>query len=603
MRTTRNVVKFAAALAFHAAVSVSGAQAADIEVGAKCSLADAIRAANTDAAAGGCPAGSGADSITLTADITLDAPLPRIASDMTFVGGGFTISGDSSFPIFDAIEGDISLHNVTLAEGKGRAGGGGGAVDLGGTAQMTIRNSSLIDNQVRGYGGAIFVNDEARLDVANTTISGNKALFGGALAMMHQSQVTLTHVTIANNSTSYLAGGIYMILQPVYAGDGIFLPDRAALKLRNSIVASNEGGDCFARLSQNSGNLIGDGSCIAARSGDPKLGDLSQLPAMHILLDGSPAINSADPEYCLPTDQRGVDRPQGDACDIGAVESKSAMGAPPGPEASVCTLAVQIRAANTDQAQGKCPAGSGADTIDLTADIVLDAALPPITSELSINSHGFTISGNHRHRIFNVQGGKLALNNMTLTEGYSTTMGSAIYVLDGALELSNIVIADNKAEIEGALVNEFGSMRIFGSAFSNNLGTAIVNGGDASIILSTFRHNSGFFGGAIQNRGTLDVRSSEIVENYAESWGAAVMNEGTASVVDCTISRNADEGKRLYGVIYNQGHLTVAGNTFSDNRAESDEKVLRNSLGDLIAEDNAFSGTSPEAGWDGPPSD
>ena len=120
--------------------------------------------------------------------------------------------------------------------------------------------------------------------------------------------------------------------------------------------------------------------------------------------------------------------------------------------------------------QGECPAGSGADTVDLTADITLDAALPPVTSELSINGHGYTISGNHSHRIFNVQGGKLELSDMTLTEGYSTTMASAIYLLDGELALTNVEIVHNRAEVEGAIVNEFGAMVIDGSAFRNNLG-------------------------------------------------------------------------------------------------------------------------------------
>ena len=184
--------------------------AADIDVGASCSLADAITAANTDAAVGGCEAGDGADTIILTADVILDERLPRLVTNLTIQGNGHMISGDNSFPIFDAIEGDILLHNLTLAEGKGLAGGGGGAVDLGGTAQMTIRNSSLIDNQARGWGGAVLVDEEARLDIENTTISGNRAIFGGALAIMHQGQVTLTHVTISNNSASYQVGGIYM---------------------------------------------------------------------------------------------------------------------------------------------------------------------------------------------------------------------------------------------------------------------------------------------------------------------------------------------------------------------------------------------------------
>jgi hypothetical protein len=35
---------------------------------------------------------------------------------------------------------------------------------------------------------------------------------------------------------------------------------------------------------------------------------------------GSPAIDTGNATGCPPTDQRGVTRPQGLACDIGAVE-------------------------------------------------------------------------------------------------------------------------------------------------------------------------------------------------------------------------------------------------------------------------------------------
>ena len=40
----------------------------------------------------------------------------------------------------------------------------------------------------------------------------------------------------------------------------------------------------------------------------------------HPLLQGSPAIDSADAAYCLTTDQLGNPRPRGAGCDVGAVE-------------------------------------------------------------------------------------------------------------------------------------------------------------------------------------------------------------------------------------------------------------------------------------------
>ena len=61
-------------------------------------------------------------------------------------------------------------------------------------------------------------------------------------------------------------------------------------------------------------------SCDAELSGDPMLGDLVEDDGYHPLLKGSPAIDSAAPEYCPPTDQLGNPRPQGDGCDLGAIE-------------------------------------------------------------------------------------------------------------------------------------------------------------------------------------------------------------------------------------------------------------------------------------------
>ena len=64
---------------------------------------------------------------------------------------------------------------------------------------------------------------------------------------------------------------------------------------------------------------------------DPVLGPLDFDPSgalMHAILNGSPAKDAGDPTGCkddvgalLPTDQRGISRPQGPYCDIGAYEA------------------------------------------------------------------------------------------------------------------------------------------------------------------------------------------------------------------------------------------------------------------------------------------
>ena len=73
----------------------------------------------------------------------------------------------------------------------------------------------------------------------------------------------------------------------------------------------------------------GGGNCSPALTGDPLLGPLADnggpTPTFALLL-GSPAINAVDAATCADPatvnnlDQRGVTRPQGIACDIGAFE-------------------------------------------------------------------------------------------------------------------------------------------------------------------------------------------------------------------------------------------------------------------------------------------
>ena len=126
--------------------------AADIAVDESCSLFDAITAANADEAVGGCPAGDGADVITLSADVTLAAELPRISSKITVEGGGFSISGNSAYRIF-YVEENGTLRATRLTMQNGRS-GPEAAPDLW-----------------QGDGGAIY--NEGNLDISDSVLSEN----------------------------------------------------------------------------------------------------------------------------------------------------------------------------------------------------------------------------------------------------------------------------------------------------------------------------------------------------------------------------------------------------------------------------------------------
>jgi hypothetical protein len=94
------------------------------------------------------------------------------------------------------------------------------------------------------------------------------------------------------------------------------------LTISDNIVANSTNGDCAG------GGYIATNNRATGPCGTTPVKFLGPLadnggPTLtHALLQGSNAIDAAIGD-CPPTDQRGVARPQGDACDIGAYESPS----------------------------------------------------------------------------------------------------------------------------------------------------------------------------------------------------------------------------------------------------------------------------------------
>lgn len=230
-----------------------------------------------------------------------------------------------------------------------------------------------------------------------------------------------------------------------------------------------------------------------------------------------------------------------------------------------CSLADAIIAANRDRAEGNCPAGRGADIITLSQDITLRDELPAITSAITIEGNGYTISGNHRWRIFYNDGGALTIHDLTMTKGYvegdGSGFGGAIYNRDGTLTIGGSNFSDNLAEYFGGAIYNNGKLGISNSVFSDNLadedGGAIYNSnGTLNISDSIFSDNSAAIGGAIRNReGTLSISDSAFSHNSADSAGGAIDNEGELSISSSTFSNNSAE---YGGAIFNWIELSIS---------------------------------------------
>jgi hypothetical protein len=215
-----------AGVALMLALGQSPGLAATIPVGGNCTLVDAITAANTDSATGGCPAGSGADTIVLPAGSTQTLTqvnnstygatgLPVISSTITIEGHGSTIVRAASAPEFRIAAvnstGDLTLNETTVTGGRGVPGEvfpygfGGGVANYGRT--LTLFNAVISENFGNAGGG--LMNEGGALTISNTILSGNTARYGGAIIYNRccfppplPGRIAIMNSTIAHNNGS-----------------------------------------------------------------------------------------------------------------------------------------------------------------------------------------------------------------------------------------------------------------------------------------------------------------------------------------------------------------------------------------------------------------
>jgi CSLREA domain-containing protein len=216
--------------------------------------------------------------------------------------------------------GTASINRTTLDNNHATAGSTGGLAVGSNAPVVTVRNTTIANNDAVGSGGGLTVFGSspfsATLNVSNATIAGNTADLG-------------------EPGGTDNGGGIEQF------------GDAAPLNIRNSIVADNvdaSGGaiDCTGAINSQGYNLIESATgCTFTNNNDlvgvdPKLNSLQGAGSpwtywRMTLLSGSPAFNGANPATpdgispnCETTDQEGFPRPFDglgvDRCDIGAVE-------------------------------------------------------------------------------------------------------------------------------------------------------------------------------------------------------------------------------------------------------------------------------------------
>jgi CSLREA domain-containing protein len=236
-------------------------------------------------------------------------------------------------------EGTLTLNNSTVrgnnASAYGSYGDGGGIHNVGSGSSATLNNCTVSSNESLGggSGGGLWNSDGANMQLSNSTVASNwSSNNGGGINNTGNSTVTLANSTIGRHNFASGSGG------------GMWNDSGGTVNLKNSIVAGNgansAGPDCHntATLISLDYNLVGDdsGCSLTPQANDqvnvdPLLGELQDNGGpteTRALLLGSPAIDAIPMGSCtdhqgrpVTTDQRGVPRPQGAACDVGAYEA------------------------------------------------------------------------------------------------------------------------------------------------------------------------------------------------------------------------------------------------------------------------------------------
>jgi len=279
--------------------------------------------------------------IHITANASLVMEDSELVANEAYVGGGIVNYGTVTLNRVDLVG------NAADIEAYGAF--GGGLYNRNSLALLTDVN--FIANYSSDFGGGM-ANKQSTSYLSNVTFRSNNATYEGGGFYYSESLVTMSNVTFSDNRGWSEGGGIRSFdsistLTNVTfnsnfsaSGGGInfyAIDPASTMTLKNTIVANSvSSGDCMVEMNSINGissagyNLSSDNSCNAyfthpadQTNMSPSLGPLADNGGYtwtHLPYAHSPVVDEGLCLAQIPTDQRGVARPQGPACDIGAVE-------------------------------------------------------------------------------------------------------------------------------------------------------------------------------------------------------------------------------------------------------------------------------------------
>src|SRR5215212_1348882 len=522
-------------------------------------------------------------AVFVSVEASADIVQSQFKSNFAYFGGGAVASANAT--VFTISDSTFDSNSTTL---------GGGALYPNGNS-ATIENSTFINNSA-DTGGAIHSNATS-VDVKNSTFVGNSAVNHGAIDS-RVGTITVNNSTFSGNTASGL--GDTLGDQPDQGGD---------LQVSNSILSAADFNNCDGTVVDLGNNLSWpiENNCPGIHA-DPRLDSLTDNGGpteTMALLAPSPAIDAGDLRTCSTTDQRGVTRPQGDACDIGAFEvalinvfsvtNTNDSGDGSLRQAILDANAMPNSSNGPDEIHFNIPSES-VNTISPAS------ALPTITEPVVID--GYTQSGASANTLATGDNANLQVE---LDGEACTSCAQALLIGSGGSTIKGLAIYgnfNNGIEINGSgstIVGNFFGLKASGAAdgviasgvYINNSSNNTIGGtapADRNVI-SANRDGVFIAAGAASAMDNLiagnyigtDLSGMEALGNFQR--GIFVGSFGSTASGN-TISGNLISGNGHFGVLLRDGSVT-------------ENFVLGNRIGVDAKGDNALPNGRSESGDDG----
>ncbi len=176
-------------------------------------------------------AAANGDTINFASNVRGTIPLQNvllILHDITITGPGaglLTLSGSNSVAVFGIDAGNtVGISGLTIANARSVS----GAIDINNNSHVTLANDVISQNVGTVAAGGI--NNLATLILDHSVVANNHGLDGGGVLDGDNASLTVLNSTVANN-------------QADHTGGGICLTPNAALRLTNVTVAGNQAGN------------------------------------------------------------------------------------------------------------------------------------------------------------------------------------------------------------------------------------------------------------------------------------------------------------------------------------------------------------------------